>query len=107
LVRLNDFLTRKVLEMQNNAVDAADKVGDMPLKNQCRVVNRLRKLGQMNKAKLMLGFREEWAGKGSPEVILQPYRDELEFASVMKNFKITWDELDQIAMEVGCGTSAQ
>jgi hypothetical protein len=55
----------------------------------------------MNKVKLMLGFREEWAGKGAPEVILQPYRDEPEFESVMKNFKITWDELELIAREVG------
>jgi hypothetical protein len=99
--RLNSFLTRKVLEVQNNAVEAANKLGDMSLKNQCRVVNRLRKIGQMNKTKLMLGFREEWAGKGSPEVILQPYRDEPEFESVMKNFKITWDELEAIAREVG------
>lgn len=115
--KVNDFISRKMLESAGAVQERTDKyikdvVPKMSAARECKTVIQLsRVIGiPAMRSQILDGFRTEWAGKTEDEINteIQRYRDEPLFEKkVMSKFSFTWEEIEKIKSEAKCVTPEQ
>lgn len=112
--KLNNFLLNKMATSPAKLKSAAGKylstkLPKTTLKQDCKTYLGIWKAqrimigkdlaSQEMKAELLTGLEKDFTGATVDEM-LQPYRDEPLFATVMDRLGITWDELEEVAAKV-------